>query len=475
VSRPDDFDAVVICSLLAAVTLPAAAAFQTLAEVRMAEDPVRFVRVGDRAVFIADDGIHGFEPWVTDGTPEGTHLLLDLYPGAVSSAPVLPPAGLDGALLFAADDGIHGRELWRTDGTPLGTRLVSDLRPGAMGSVPDSLTAMGDRIYFSADDGLRGRELWRSDGSAAGTAIVRDTCPGACASDPIRLAAASPLLFYTLGVTSLVGQEPWVTDGTEPGTLLVMDLRPGTASSSPGGFTAIGPGRVMFVAGTAEYGVEPWVSDGSAAGTRLVQNLNAGDWPSYPQLGAPLGDGLILLAAYDATLHPGVWFCRPDGAPSCTRLRDYDNAYAPPQDAIVRSGDAVNFPQHAAGFGVELWRTDGSIAGTYLLRDLAPGSPSGTPRHMAAVEDQLYFSAATSSAIGPLVALPWQVWRSSGSPAGTVPVGSESWSAPARAFLALPGRIVLASHHYVDEGNVFRSTYWPTAIDTRCFRDGFEP
>ena len=36
--------------------------------------------------FVADDGTHGEEPWVSDGTPEGTELLLDIYPDGGSSA-----------------------------------------------------------------------------------------------------------------------------------------------------------------------------------------------------------------------------------------------------------------------------------------------------------------------------------------------------------------------------------------------------
>jgi len=35
-----------------------------------------------RFVFAAHDGIHGPEPWVSDGTAAGTRLLRDLCPGA---------------------------------------------------------------------------------------------------------------------------------------------------------------------------------------------------------------------------------------------------------------------------------------------------------------------------------------------------------------------------------------------------------
>ena len=36
-------------------------------------------------VFAADDGSHGTEPWVSDGTKAGTHLLLDINPGSDGS------------------------------------------------------------------------------------------------------------------------------------------------------------------------------------------------------------------------------------------------------------------------------------------------------------------------------------------------------------------------------------------------------
>ena len=38
-----------------------------------------------RVVFTADDGSNGAEPWVSDGTPEGTQLLRNINPGAAGS------------------------------------------------------------------------------------------------------------------------------------------------------------------------------------------------------------------------------------------------------------------------------------------------------------------------------------------------------------------------------------------------------
>ncbi|MGQ9589132.1 MAG: ELWxxDGT repeat protein [Planctomycetota bacterium] len=79
-------------------------------------------------------------------------------PGASSFRGPLTAVGC--RAFFAADDGEHGRELWVTDGTEPGTRLVADIRPGAEGSWPEILAPAGNLLYFAANDGEHGLELW---------------------------------------------------------------------------------------------------------------------------------------------------------------------------------------------------------------------------------------------------------------------------------------------------------------------------
>lgn len=40
-----------------------------------------FPRSLSETYLVADDGVHGFEVWVTDGTAVGTHIVVDLDPG----------------------------------------------------------------------------------------------------------------------------------------------------------------------------------------------------------------------------------------------------------------------------------------------------------------------------------------------------------------------------------------------------------
>jgi ELWxxDGT repeat protein len=101
---------------------------------------------------------HGTEPWVSDGTEAGTHLLRDINPGSNNSAPgdLTPAAGL---AYFNAADGVHGVELWSTDGTEAGTVLVADIDPTGSG-FPSRFGAAGSRLFFSASQPATGQEAW---------------------------------------------------------------------------------------------------------------------------------------------------------------------------------------------------------------------------------------------------------------------------------------------------------------------------
>jgi ELWxxDGT repeat protein len=132
--------------------------------------------IGNTAYFFASDAVAGREPWKTDGTLSGTTRIADVRIGVNSSCymsncdPGFVSYGT--AIVFVADDGINGAEPYITDGTTLGTVLLADLRPGSNGSFCNTMMCsyssdnaarfvnVGGRFLFAADNGQLGAEIW---------------------------------------------------------------------------------------------------------------------------------------------------------------------------------------------------------------------------------------------------------------------------------------------------------------------------
>jgi ELWxxDGT repeat protein len=93
------------------------------------DQPMNIIAFKDKAFFIAEDGIHGAEIWSSDGTEPGTKLLKDINPSKAgyASAPIKSLLVSGNYLYFFANDSVHGYEPWLTDGTAQGTRIVKDI------------------------------------------------------------------------------------------------------------------------------------------------------------------------------------------------------------------------------------------------------------------------------------------------------------------------------------------------------------
>ena len=81
--------------------------------------------------------------------------------------------------------------------------------------------------------------------------------------------------------------------------------------------------------------------------------------------------------------------------------------YPPLSDAVVINGIAY-FAADDSVHGTELWRSDGTTAGTYVVEDINPGSSGSYPSSLADIDGTLYFSAV-DGVHGP------EEWRSDGT------------------------------------------------------------
>ena len=271
--------------------------------------------------FAADDGVNGLELWRTDGTANGTFLVKDINPGlasgvAFSSDPVSVDRfedmlGVGDSLLFAANDGVHGRELWISDGTEDGTVMVRDIRPGPASSDPFELAELDGEIIFVASEPTTGLEVWRSDGTEIGTTLLADILPGPQSSFPGFLSSVDNRVYFT-AETPATGGELWVTNGETAGTFEVADIYPGPDASFPARMVEGPDGLAWFFADNGELGIELWRSNGSAESTVLMADIAPGAASSGPTNRLRATSQRLIIPADD-----GVHGIEPWSIPAC--------------------------------------------------------------------------------------------------------------------------------------------------------------
>jgi ELWxxDGT repeat protein len=476
--------------------------------------PRHLTASGGRLYFDADDGEHGRELWSTDGTAAGTALVGDLSPGAGGAEPD-KLTSFGGGLYFAASAPGIGRELFVTDGTAAGTRPVGDLFPGEAGSMPQLVIPGATKLVFTALHPAYGYSAFVLDSDGSGPTLLADLIPGAL-NERIPLAGASRGdVFYADGESTSTGREPYALPQGGAARLLA-DLEPGVANSNPLSFVAVGD-AVLFRATTAETGTEVWRSDGAtvellrdgvppvpneavnesvsiqgpyfgrafinysyspSAGGTVVREawasggtpgttvkvgdfnfgrlVSMGDWlyaingsagaasatlvrynrdgtgsqalktvPSSPPVNPPAEvarnltavGGMLYFAVFDGTIGYELW--RSDGTAAGTiRVKDLapgPNSSSPSGFAQVRGSTAVfaASPDYFAGAAADLWVTDGTAAGTVKLKDARPGMRGSAPRDFVSFNGAVYFTA-DDGAVGR------ELWKTDGTSAGTV-------------------------------------------------------
>ena len=365
--------------------------------------------------------------WRSDGTLAGTQFVAPVACsqntfGKLRSMATLP----DGDLLFAGADAVSGAELWRSDGTPGGTVQVADLVPGPGDSWPASFARVGDDVVFAATTGAQDYELWRSDGTAIGTVPIA-LADGAAPESYRGVWAVVGSRYFFGAYDTAHGGEPWVLDGLS--AQRIVDLRPGPESSLEYPIQVYGEaifapsnGGLIFSADDGVSGLEFWTSDGSAAGTQRVSDIAPGTqpflvptwWSFSPQ--PVLADRLLTVEFQPAT---GTRLWQLDAAGTAMELlRALDAQSSSFEPAGRDRASLIDFGLGRlcfAGVGpdllfevgsdpdplynyprqLDLWRSDGSAAGTVLRR---LGWPSTRADMCAALNGRLLFPGGESDA-----------------------------------------------------------------------------
>ena len=396
-------------------------------------DPV--AELDGKLLFLADDGVHGLEPWISDGTEDGTRLVRDVRVGDSGSGP--DGSGLhphrftiwQGRAYFGANDGVGGFELWATDGTEQGTARVLDVMPGPEASSPLVLAGLDSLLVFAAYDGEHGTELWATDGTEGGTRLVRDLNPGPNGSLPFAFARLGDAVIF--GCYADLSLTLWRTDGTDDGTFPLP--------VPPGDFDVpiVHQGALWFI--TYSDAVRPselWRSDGTVAGTERVADLGVKQSFSLTVAGETL-----FFVGWEPTAGYELWASDWTG-PGTHRVRDlWPGGLSSGVSQLTAVGETLFFTAQTPGHGHELWKSDGTDAGTAIVREIVPGSQGSTVGELREVAGVLLFAAFDDEGFG--------VWRSDGTEGGTFPVERFADPRPStgpREFLSVGRRVYFTAY-----------------------------
>ncbi len=397
--------------------------------------------------------------------------------------------GFDGKTFFTMQTQDSGKELWVSDGTALGTRLFSDICPGrcsGMSGFPaPEFYVEGNNMYFQANDGVHGFELWRLAAGSTAPTFVADLNPGVNGSGPAGFVRENFLINATVvnrtyfsATRDDIGRELWrLNNGTAPTATLELDVRPGASSSSPRRIQSCATSQICFIA-NSEFNGDDIKLLNYASATAVPTGFSViGDFPT----GQVFVNDLLTLASttyfYVRTLTSSTEQLRVFGnsAASSTAL-DSGNNFGPltinvplfrmfyksgnalrvsngtvagtstvstaAPGTIFSVGNRVLFVGLNTGAGRELFSSDGTTAGTAMLKELVGGS--------AGIDDSSILTQFKKSANGARVFLSFQnpsvgndtqLWVSDATAAGTVEISGNQISDPGGRLFILPSAV----------------------------------
>jgi trimeric autotransporter adhesin len=399
------------------------------------QDTFSMMTVGTKTFFTANNDVLGNELWVTDGTEAGTKLVKDIYAGALSSNPQYFMQ-VNNTFCFFAQTAANGLELWKSDGTEAGTVLLKDINMGPASSfyatsAKKPFAILNNQAFFIADNGMQDMELWKTDGTAAGTVLVKDIVSGSSGSYPSLFTIFNNKLYME------ARGNLWQSDGTTAGTTLAK------AFSLIVEMVVLKSELLIGASDGTATDLELWKTNGTVY--TLVKDIDprknyGGLWVESLNTSDPMfityGD-YMYFPARDTVEGTELW--RTDGTTAGTTLfkifQPGKLGYAPQNFRIVKN--TLMFKCENANRDITLFKTDGTVAGTKQVKSSANDNLGfALPTNFFVHKDLLYMNAT--------IFFGFDLWRSDGTDAGTVNIskGNTTYGLQPSNFVSLSGKLL---------------------------------
>ena len=355
-------------------------------------DPANFIVLGDRLLFSAktsNDGTYNYFEYLSLDTSASPVTLANFttvfnnIPNYESVAQNREQGILNGAVYFAHT--VYSPSvvttLYRTDGVNPAQQVASGF------SSPNlhDFTEMNGELYFVVGQ----KELWKTDGVT--TTLLKTFATHVGYTQSVSLSE-----FYNGGVIVYnnelyfvandgQGSELWKSNGQSgdsPDTMMVADLDNNPAASTyPYQFRIVN-GALLFFSGEGDAATDGlWRTDGTAAGTVRIAALGVSSsdsgyfGPGYstaiPQVLTIGGRQRLFFVANDGVNGNELWIS--DGsAAGTTMVKDINTTGSSLPALFIPANGELFFSAQDDDGRAKLWKTDGSAEGTTLVRDVCP-------------------------------------------------------------------------------------------------------
>lgn len=316
---------------------------------------------------------------------------------------------------FAAAAGFSNHALWVTDGTDAGTQQVAAVQTSNT-TLNDAKIIAGS-LYFVGNDGVNGTELWKTDGSLAGTEMFASAADSAYVGEGAS-ASGDPRAFSVLGdkllyraVTSSVNGSNRVSEHLSLDTVSKIITPVSVAGTSS--FRNIDVGTFNGFSYFYNKSTSPVIStvlyktDGVNAATAVKSFPQFDDMHDFTEANGAL---FFVLGSRE------LW--KTDGTGAGTTLvktfsgfvGDVGN-FSGQKNMIAFNGKLVFVADD--GQGRELWVSDGTTPGTVLIKDLDASIASSNPTEFNIVNGRLLFLSSEGGVTTD------GVWETDGTTIGT--------------------------------------------------------